>query len=169
MWMSRFYSSNWHINHAGASLRGGYSGSGAGFLLYPHTALFRDKQEPAGAQLLPSERTKSTGSFLPPCIKLCSSQAQWSERKDRRLCGLRPAAADTVTAQDILLFRQREMSFFKAMNPCVPAWGVHTVLWAGFELTQVTVAPSLAWRRRGWIIQAAGFGGLWRLVVLLGR
>lgn len=69
----------------------------------------------------------------------------------------RPAATDTTALReqrDILLFRQKEQSrflfffFFETVHPCVHAWGVHTVLWEGFELTQVTVAPSPVWRRK---------------------
>lgn len=52
------------------------------------------------------------------------------------------------TAQDILLLRVKEQKCFKtAYPPSLPAWGVHTALWEGFELTQVTVAPSPVWRR----------------------
>lgn len=54
-------------------------------------------------------------------------------------------------------FSDRESAVSKSMNPCVAAWGVHTALWEGFELTQVTVAPSLVWGRKGWIIQPASF------------
>lgn len=53
------------------------------------------------------------------------------------------------TAQDILLLRVKEQKCFKtAYPPSLPAWGVHTALWEGFELTQVTVAPSPVWRRK---------------------
>lgn len=45
--------------------------------------------------------------------------------------------------------RKSRFFFFETLHPCVPAWGVHTVLWEGFELTQVTVAPSPVWRRWG--------------------
>lgn len=76
------------------------------------------------------------------------------------------------TAQDILLLRVKEQKCFKtAYPPSLPAWGVHTALWEGFELTQVTVAPSPVWRRKrrgrrrgGWIIQPASAARLWRLV-----
>lgn len=44
--------------------------------------------------------------------------------------------------------KSRFFFFFETVHPCVHAWGVHTVLWEGFELTQVTVAPSPVWRRK---------------------
>ena len=66
---------------------------------------------------------------------------------------LEPAATDKITARELnktyCYSDRKSFFFFKTMNPCMPAWGVHTVLWEGFELTQVTVAPSVVWRRRG--------------------
>ena len=56
---------------------------------------------------------------------------------------VRHIAIQTETADSFLFFL-----FFETVHPCVHAWGVHTVLWEGFELTQVTVAPSPVWRRR---------------------
>lgn len=75
------------------------------------------------------------GASPPPSIMLCSWQARWSGKKrqedggEEALCS-GPAAADKITAQDILQCRQREQIFFflKTMSPCAPAWGVHSIM-----------------------------------------
>lgn len=81
----------------------------------------------------PVERKKKTGRW------------RWGGSVSTTCCNRQNSAR---TAQDILLLRVKEQKCFKtAYPPSLPAWGVHTALWEGFELTQVTVAPSPVWRR----------------------
>lgn len=131
---------------------------------------FLDKQGPAGLQgSRRATRWRNTATFRLNALIACRllsatehhslQQAGPVERKKRQedggdeeaLCP-RPAATDTITLREqhkTYCYSDRKSRFFETMYPCVPAWGVHTVLWEGFELTQVTVAPSPVWRRRG--------------------
>lgn len=129
---------------------------------------FLDKQVPARLQgSRRATRWKNTATFQLNALIACRllsatehhtlQQAGPVERKERQEdeedeegpCP-RPAATDTITQWEqhkSYCYSDRKSRFSKTTHPCVPAWGVHRVLWEGFELTQVTVAPSPVWRR----------------------